>query len=85
MAVHIVSGFLPIEAQFDKKVLSLFNNVTLQYDSSTEKQLAKRQLPMKNDNSSSWFIHVKKVRKGAKDQESIQSSTTPDPGYHMGK
>ena len=24
-------------------------------------------------------------KKGGKDQESIQSSTTPDPGYHMGK
>ena len=24
-------------------------------------------------------------QKGDKDQESIQSSTTPDPGYHMGK
>ena len=23
--------------------------------------------------------------KGGKDQESVQSSTTPDPGYHMGK
>ena len=24
-------------------------------------------------------------KKGGKDQESIQSSTTPDPEYHMGK
>ena len=24
-------------------------------------------------------------KKGDKDQESIQSNTTPDPGYHMGK
>ena len=24
-------------------------------------------------------------KKGGKDQESIKSSTTPDPGYHMGK
>ena len=24
-------------------------------------------------------------KKGDKDQESIQWSTTPDPGYHMGK
>ena len=24
-------------------------------------------------------------KKGGKDQESIQSSTTPDPGYHTGK
>ena len=26
-----------------------------------------------------------RVRTGGNDQESIQSSTTPDPGYHMGK
>ena len=26
-----------------------------------------------------------KSKKGGKDQESIQSSTTPDPEYHMGK
>ena len=26
-----------------------------------------------------------KIKKGGKDQESIQSSTTPDPGHHMGK
>ena len=24
-------------------------------------------------------------KKGSTDKESIQSSTTPDPGYHMGK
>ena len=26
-----------------------------------------------------------KSKKGGKDQETIQSSTTPDPGYNMGK
>ena len=26
-----------------------------------------------------------KSKKEGKDQEWIQSSTTPDPGYHMGK
>ena len=31
----------------------------------------------------SAFSH--KVRKSGRDQETIQSSTTPDPGYHMGK
>ena len=43
VAVYVVSGFLPVEAQIDKKVLSLFNNVTLQDDSSVEKQLARRK------------------------------------------
>ena len=26
-----------------------------------------------------------KSKKGGKDQETIQSNTTPDPGYHIGK
>ena len=30
-------------------------------------------------------IGTKVSRKGSKDQKWIQSSTTPDPGYHMGK
>ena len=29
--------------------------------------------------------NISKSKKGGKDQESIQSSTTPDPGYHMRK
>ena len=34
------------------------------------------------------FLHVHPIlisKKGDKDQELIQSSTTADPGYHMGK
>ena len=49
------------EAQIDKRVLSLFHNVTVQDDSSVEKQLAKRQLTVKSDKSNSWYIHVKKT------------------------
>ena len=36
-----------------------------------------------------YLIYINRLynqsKKGGKDQESIQSSTTPDPGYHMGK
>ena len=49
------------EAQIDKKILSLFNNVTLQEDTAVEKQLAKLQMTIKHDKSNSWFIHVKKT------------------------
>ena len=28
---------------------------------------------------------IKYSKKDSKDQETIQSNTTPDPGYHMGK
>ena len=31
------------------------------------------------------FYHSNQDKKGGKDQETIQSSTTPDPGYNMGK
>ena len=30
------------------------------------------------------YIKSNKSKKGGKNQVSIQSSTTPDPGYHMG-
>ena len=33
------------------------------------------------ESSQKWY----QSKKGSKDQKSIQPSTTPDPGYHMGK
>ena len=50
-----------MKLQIDKRVLSLFHNVTLQDDSSVEKHLAKRHLTVKSDKSNSWYIHVKKT------------------------
>ena len=35
--------------------------------------------------SSDLSLFFFKVNKKAKNMESIQSSTTPDPGHHMGK
>ena len=32
-----------------------------------------------------YNINIFISKKDDKDQETIQSSTTPDPGYHMGK
>ena len=61
MAVYILSGVLPIQAQLDKRVLTMFNNVCLQSDSAVEKKLAIRQLTVKNDASHSWFIQVKHI------------------------
>ena len=43
---------------------------------------------MKSVSSVSKVEHrpvVCKSKKDGKDQETIQSSTTPDPGYYMGK
>ena len=60
-AVYVLSGLLPIEAQIDKKILTLFNNICRQEDSSVEKQIAWRQLTVKTLKSNSWFIAVKKI------------------------
>ena len=60
-AVYVLSGLLPIEAQIDKKILTLFNNICRQEDSSVEKQIAWRQLTVKTLESNSWFIAVKKI------------------------
>ena len=60
-AVYILSGFLPIEATIHKKILTLFNNVCLQPESSVEKRLARRQLAVKTHSSVSWFITAKKL------------------------
>ena len=32
-----------------------------------------------------YFLKVNESKKDGKDLESLQSSTTSDPGYHMGK
>lgn len=60
-AVYILSGFMPVEAVIHKKILTLFNNVCLQSESSVEKRLARRQLSVKSLDSNSSFINVKKL------------------------
>ncbi|CAG2195543.1 unnamed protein product [Mytilus edulis] len=60
-AVYILSGILPVEAQIDKRALGLFNNICNQDESSTEKQLARRQISVKSLDSNSWFIQLKKI------------------------
>ena len=35
--------------------------------------------------STSYGVYISQSQKEQKDKETIQSSTTPDPGYHMGK
>ncbi|CAC5378993.1 unnamed protein product [Mytilus coruscus] len=59
ITVNILTGILPIEARLHIRALGLFNNICNQPDDSVEKSLAKRQLLIKNDGSSSWFIAIK--------------------------
>ncbi|MES9884980.1 MAG: reverse transcriptase family protein [Sedimenticola sp.] len=60
-AVYILSGTIPVEGTIHKRALTLFGNISRLQDESLEKQIAERQLNVKNMESSSWFIAVKKI------------------------
>ena len=60
-AVYVLSGLLPVEAQIHIRTLGLFNNICNQADNSIEKNLARRQLIVKSNESSSWFIEIKYI------------------------
>ena len=56
-AVYVLSGILPVEAQIHIRTLGY--NICNQADNSIEKNLARRQLIVKSNESSSWFIEIK--------------------------
>ncbi|CAC5400212.1 unnamed protein product [Mytilus coruscus] len=58
ITVNILTGILPIEAQVHIRALGLFNNICNQHDDSVEKSLAKRQLLIKNDESSRLLLSI---------------------------
>jgi hypothetical protein len=58
-AVYVLSEILPVEAQIHIRTLVLFNNICNQADNSIEKNLTRRQLIAKSNESSSWFIEIK--------------------------
>jgi hypothetical protein len=60
-AVYVLSGILPVEAQIHIRTLVLFNNICNQADNSIEKNLTRRQLIAKSNESSSWFIEIKYI------------------------
>ena len=50
------------------------------------KKMAKQMVHLIHKNAAfHTYDVVKKRKEEGKDQESIQSNTTPDPGHHMGK
>ena len=61
VAVYVIHGFLPVEGQIDKKIITLLNNVPQVDDNSVEKQMAIRQLTIKNGRSISWFVYARKT------------------------
>ena len=58
-AIYILSGLIPIQEQIQWKALTLFNNICRQDESSIERQLAVRQLTVKETCSASWFIALR--------------------------
>lgn len=60
-AIYILSGLLPIEAVIELQALSMFGNITRSDRNSVEWRLAERQLAIKDHNSKSWFIEIKKI------------------------
>ena len=59
--MYVLTGTIPVEGVIHKRTLSLFGNVTRQEKSSTEQQLALRQLTVKSLNSHSWFIAIGEI------------------------
>ena len=59
-ACYLLLGALPIEGHIHIKTLTLFGSIMLRED-SLEYEVFERQLAMKDMNSNSWAIHVKKL------------------------
>ena len=57
--VYVLAGQLPIEADIDKKYLTHLINFLR--SEGVEKELAWRQLEVKNTKSRSWFLYVAKI------------------------
>ena len=53
-AIYVLSGQLPMEAEIHKRRLSLYGNIVR--NDSIERELAYRQLAVKESTSKSWFV-----------------------------
>ena len=78
IAVYILTGILPIEAQIHIRALGLFNNVCRQAEDSSEKALARRQLIVKPDSSTSWFVGIKHLHRKYELKEAISYLDEPE-------
>ena len=77
VTIYILTGILPIEAQIHARALSFFNNICHQAENSTEKVLARRQLALKSNSSSSWFIELKQILRKYNLNEPIEYLNRP--------
>ena len=60
-AVYVISGALPIEGIIHKRALVFYGSLCRLPESSTEKQLARRQLAVKDHHSNSCYVAVRKI------------------------
>ena len=58
-AIYILSGQLPLEADLHKRRLPLYGNIVR--NDCIERELATRQLAIKDDTSKSWFVALQEV------------------------
>ena len=58
-AMYILSGQLPVEAEIHKRRLTLYGNIVRK--ECVEKDLARRQLAVKDITSKSWFIGLREI------------------------
>ena len=59
--VYILTDMLPVEGQIHIKALTFVNSICHLEEKSVEKQLALRQMNIKNSSSNSWFVQVNKI------------------------
>ncbi|KAK3102011.1 hypothetical protein FSP39_008101 [Pinctada imbricata] len=57
--VYIIAGEIPIEAEIDRKILTQLMQIFRGED--IEKDIAERQLAVKDSTSNSWFIYAGKI------------------------
>ena len=60
-AVYVISRALPIEGIIHKRALVFYGSLCRLPESSTEKQLARRQLAVKDHHSKNWYVAVRKI------------------------
>ena len=60
VAVYLLIGILPIEAQIHIKTLTFYANI-LRRQNSLEREVIERQLAMKRYDSHSWTVHMRKL------------------------
>ena len=60
LATHVLIGATPIAIVIEKNTLTAFNNIA-RHEDFIEHEIALGQLAIKDENSNSWFTHIRKL------------------------